>query len=170
MALLAFAGTLGAYSFSQFQRAGELEQQITPLKDQQREVLAQSNSHADMASEPIGLVMPQLREQWEKRSADKLLVRDTDKPKPILAELLNIALQFDGYQYDGIEPKGIFLSPVTCKVDFLVPVNDLAYNFLESLKEASESIEWGEASSSTPAKDQLLPYSITGRFRDESQN
>lgn len=166
VALLAFAGTLGAYSFSQYQSARALKKQIAPIQDRQRDILLDSDSHADLASEPIGLVLPQLRDQWEKRGADRLLVRDSDKPKPILPELLNIALQLEGYQYFGIEPKLIELDPRRCRVDILVPVSDVAYDFLESLKEASEEIEWDEPNAGV-AKDLLLTYLITGSFRNK---
>ncbi len=169
LALLAISGTLGAFAYSQFQQASVLATRIEPIRERQREILLQSASHQDLASEPIGLVPAQLRDELEKKNANRKTVRDADKPKPVLEELLNVALQFEGYAYDGVKPKAIHLNPLACRIDLWVPKPTLAYDFLESLKEASEAIEWDdEPKESGLPKDLLSPWSITGRFRAPS--
>jgi hypothetical protein len=169
LALLAAAAALAAYAFSQFQQAGAIAAQVEPLRERQRDILLQSVAHKELASEPVGLVPAQLRDELEQKNANRKTVRDADKPKPVLEELLNIALQFEGYEYDGIKPKLIHLNPLACRIDLWVPKPTLAYDFLESLKEASEAIEWDdEPKESGATKDLLAPWSITGAFQSPS--
>ena len=86
-------------------------------------------------------------------------------PKPILAELLNVAFALEGGQYDEIEPKLIQLGPLACRVEIWVPEGTLAYDFQESLVAACEEIEWSEPVAGTGRNDVLLPYTISGAWK-----
>ncbi|MCH7791582.1 MAG: hypothetical protein IID31_04790 [Planctomycetes bacterium] len=165
-ALLAGAGTLGAMATSLYRRAGTIESQLGMIEDRQREILRESASHQDLASEmEFPRRLETLRNEAKGRRASRVRVSDSDLPKPILAELLNVAFALEGGQYDEIEPKLIELGPLACRVEIWVPEGTLAYDFQESLVAACEVIEWSEPAASTGRRDVLLPYTISGVWK-----
>ena len=165
-ALLAGAGTLGAMASSLYRRAGAIEGRLGAIEERQREILRASASHQDLASErEFPRRLETLRNEAEGRRASRVQVSESDKPKPILAELLNVAFALEGGQYDEIDPKLIELDPLMCRVEIWVPEGTLAYDFQESLVGGSERIEWSVPRAGSGRKDFLLPYSIEGTWK-----